>query len=182
MSQNSQELGNLDVQCIELHLKIQQFSTTLDRLTEIQNEFVDLSEVYRKLKQDAQELEDLTHQFLVNPPADQQQLKQSWAELSDRVSQLELDSIEIGDRQDGDLTEKQKELIQVLISPMNEQISESQVFILGAVDSKIRKYENQVRELRRDLQNISRIGLIALVILFLGMLVTWLIMSSQSPS
>jgi chromosome segregation ATPase len=123
MSQNSQELGDLDIQCMELHLKIVEFSNTLDQLTKIQNEFVDLSEVYHKLKQDAQEID-------------------------------------------------------VKLQGIDQQILESQSFILGSMDSKQRKYDNQIRELRRDLQNFQRITALVLVLFGLGLAFTWMLLSS----
>lgn len=176
----------IDAESAALRLRIQNFSLTLDRLTTIQEDFIDLSQVYKQLKQDVKLIEakieavdQLSQHFSTVVQERESNSDSLQAELRTKLAEVEALVQQVTHIQNAELTDQQKDAIRTLLMPFTDQITQSQDFVLGAMESKLRKYETQMRELRRDFQNFSRLGFFAIVGLSLALLITWALMSTR---
>lgn len=187
MNTDSKTTEILDAESVGLRLKIQNFSLTLDRLTSIQERFIDLSQVYQELKHDIklseaklEAVDQLSQQFSDVIRERESSLESLQTAIQEKLTEIQSHHLEISQHRENLLADQQKDEIKAYLTPLTEQINQSQDFVLGAMESTIRKYETQVRELRRDLQTMSRLGLFAIVGLSLALLITWILLSGHS--
>jgi chromosome segregation ATPase len=183
MGIDQNELDHIEQDINAIRFRLQKFFETLDKLSTIQEKFIDLTEVYQNAKANLgdtetqlEEIKQIRLSYSELLSKSERQFEGALENLSQKNSQIETYLNEAGNKYKVELAAKHKELFsqeQELYKTRLENLEE----MYQAFDLSIKKNNTFIRNLNRDLQNITRVGTVSLVGIVISLIVTWIIFS-----
>jgi chromosome segregation ATPase len=184
MAQNSSELQDLEREIFTLRHRLNRFSGVLDELTQVQSQFTSLAEVYQELveyldeakaalddiKQAKQEQED-------RADALSNSLGLQIEELASQVADVESSFQLTSSRLRGEIVQQHTSLTEDL-KAYDEKLNHAE-WLQKNLEANLRRNEMSLRDLSRDVRNITRIGIVCVLVFVGALIATWLILGSS---